>query len=133
MVVYYRTISSLPGAAPTCPSGWSQLPFTGYGPHYLGLFAHDWQQNGSGGTGGGFAPGFTPPIPNGTNGATYVLRSVAIGSDSVCSQDQQSVVYFSNLYNNQLTTGFTSMQAEACFTDSVSGVTECNRCIVCQK
>lgn len=133
IVIYYRTVSSAPAPTSSCPSGWAAVPGfnPGYGPHYLGLLVYDWVQQGVAGS-GGFAPGYTSPTIDGAN-YRYAPKGVAIGSDSVCSQDQTSVVYFSNLYNNQLTNGFTSMQANACFTDPTTGVTECNRCIVCQK
>lgn len=133
LVLFYKTLSNLPPSPPSCPNGYTPLSWTGYGPHYLGILGYDWYMNGSGGSGGGFG-GTPPPVPDGgTNGASYYLSTMAIGSDSTCSQDQTTVVPFSQIYNNQLSTGFTSMLADACFTNTSTGVTECNRCIVCQK
>lgn len=129
VVIYYRTISNVPAAIPSCPAGWNQSPvYTGYGPHYIGVFAHDWFNQNVAGNGGGF-PNTTNAPPSG--GANYVLRSVAIGSDSVCSQSPTSTVPFVDIYNNVINANYTKLESYACATSG--GVTECNRCIVCER
>ncbi len=142
IVLYYRTSSLLGGAAPVCPSGWTQLKdasnndFVGYGPHYLAVLAHDWQNVNAPGGGGGFSGfGSSPYEPGGgqSSGSSYVLKSVAIGSDSVCSASQTATVPFSEIYQNNINPSYALMNANACFTDSGTGTTECNRCIICQK
>jgi hypothetical protein len=135
MVLYYKTVSNFPQSSPTCPTGWATTTI-GYGPHYLAVAAHDWQNSNAPGGGGGFTSGIPSPYePGGLQGvgSSYVLRSVAIGSDSVCSESQTSVVPFSDIYNNVLSSSYGSLRSNACFTDTSTGVTECNRCLVCQK
>lgn len=58
---------------------------------------------------------------------TTHIRSVAIGSDSVCSQSRDHIVPFYRTYNNVNTPGYFSLNSEAC---DVNG---CNRCKVCYK
>jgi len=130
VVLYYKTVDGIvAGGAPTCPTDWTE-EYSGYGPHYLGLLAYDWFNGGSGGTGGGFSDEGNPDAPP-APGSSYVMRSVAIGSDSVCSSDPFTVVNFNSIYNNGLTEDFTSMDAKACAVDPNTGETVCNRCLVC--
>lgn len=71
LTIFYKTINDIAThggyatTTPSCPSGWSTF-VDGYGPHYIGMFAYDW--NGSNG-GGGFS-GWYPPFP-GDPGGSY--------------------------------------------------------------
>lgn len=134
MVLFYKTSQTGGGPVtpqpPSCPSGWTGVSglsgvTPGYGPHYLGLLNYGWL-TGSGQQ-GGFGAGAPP------SGSAYILNSVGIGSDSVCSQSQTSVANFSSIYNNAIQSGFSNTPADACFADTTTGITECNRCVVCKK
>jgi len=131
VALYYKTDSQNPQPDPQCPADWSEV-YRGYGPHYIGVIAYDWLLNGTGGSGGGFDNFGTQP-PTGDPNFRYVLNAVAFGSDSVCSQEQTSVIPVSSLYLNALQYNFTGMNADACYVDSATGQTVCNRCVVCQK
>ncbi len=144
LAIYYRTVNGVPqgGPMPTCPSGWTQT-LQGYGPHYIAVVAYDWLQGGTGGTGGGFGgtpPYADPPQPPPTFGSSgsglpgsqsYVVNSVAIGSDSVCSQSQQTVVPAFQFYLNASSGNFFT------YSNACNGMTpplnECNECIICHK
>jgi hypothetical protein len=130
LVLYYREIVGTT-AAPTCPTGWTpQYVTPGYGPHYIGMFNYGWLTS-TGGQGGFGGTGAPPP----SAGTAYTLNSIAIASDSVCSQDQTTIVPFGSFYQNTYQPGFSSHTADACFTDTsvTPNVTTCNRCVVCQK
>lgn len=140
LVIYYKQLGGAP-PAPTCPIGWTQT-MTGYGPHYIAIVAYDWLQGGTGGTGGGFggmAPSPDPPGPPPSFGdagpgipgsQSYTTNAVAIGSDSVCSRSQQSVVPAFQFYQNASSGNF-HIYSDACTGTGASQ--ECNRCIVCHK
>jgi len=133
VVLYYKTVngSGVP-STPTCPTGWN-VKYTGYGPHFISVFNYDWQYtNPSGGTSdGGFGGTGGSGSPPPASGSSYKLNSVTFGSDSVCSTSDQSVIPGSRFYSNSLTTGFTTLFADACST--YQGSTHCNRCLVCEK
>lgn len=63
----------------------------------------------------------------------YTLTSIGIGSDSICSQSQQSVVKVVPFYLNATTTNQVTMYSDACSTDPTTGILECNKCLVCYK
>lgn len=132
LVLFYKSIAGVGvPSTPTCPTDWN-LKYTGYGPHFIGLFNYDWQYSQGnatydGGWGGSGAPGSPPPAV----GSTYVLNSVSFGSDSVCSTSNQTVIPGSQIYTNSITTGFTTLHADACST--YQGVLHCNQCLVCEK
>jgi hypothetical protein len=108
-----------------------------------------------GGGGGGFGnfPTLTPAgesIASALNGLlgvpeahaqtndvySVVHNIVAIGSDSVCSASQKTIVPISQFYQNSIVTANnTAFFSDACsiITNPVTGVTktECNRCQVC--
>jgi hypothetical protein len=136
LILYYREVTNGSGttAPPACPAGWTeQYASPGYGPHYLGILNYGWltSSGGDGGFGGTGAPSSPPPA----SGSSYTLNSIAIGSDSVCSSDQKTIVPFSSFYQNSIQTSFASHDADACYTDTsvTPNVTTCNRCVVCQK
>ncbi len=155
VVLYYKTLNGTAvGGIPQCPTGWTFKHDDWYGPHYLGMLAYDWSYNGTaGGFGGGggaygnpnqAGPPPNPPTP-GTgsgdpllSGYSYDVNAVAFGSDSVCSQSQQTAVQVNQFYQNQFTPNGTTFYANAC---SISAdpnpphslITECNMCVVCAK
>lgn len=80
-----------------------------------------------------------PPPPDGLGGGadgpandSYQNNFIAIGSDSICSQSQQSVVPAMQLWKNA-SSGDGFAYADACYTSSTSMIQECNLCIVCKK
>ena len=145
LVVYGKSVGgAVVGGDLTCPSGWNPV-MTGYGPHFLGVFAYDWYQNGTGGTGGGFAsggstpapppspPGFGSSVPPGgmPSGATFVTNAVGFGSDSVCSRSQTTVIPLSQLYKNGFVGSTHTVYANAC--NAAGPSQECNICLICEK
>lgn len=64
---------------------------------------------------------------------TYVLDDTAIGSDSTCSISSSAVAPFAVIYNGQVWPPVLRLYSDACFTDTTTSVTTCNRCRVCYK
>lgn len=57
LTIYFKSSDGTDyGTQTSCPAGWTEV-LDGYGPHYVGLLAYDWFDDGTGGTGGGFLPG----------------------------------------------------------------------------
>jgi hypothetical protein len=156
IVLYYKTLNGTPvGPIPSCPAGWTYQHSNWYGPHYIGVISYDYFYNGSGGSGGGFGgtapynpptgPGVTvggpppdpPPAPGGGTGGplaagySYNTNAIAFGSDSVCSQQQKTVVPMNQFYQNSITGAGATWYSDACATSGPN--TECNMCVVCAK
>jgi hypothetical protein len=131
VVLFYKTVNGVSTSTVNCPTNWTE-EYRGYGPHFMGILNYDWQytSNGAtyeGGFGGTGMAGNPPPI----TGSSYILNSVALASDSICSVDQKSVIPVSQYYGNKVTAGFTTLFADAC--SVYSGATHCNRCVVCKQ
>lgn len=73
------------------------------------------------------------PIALAQTPPAYVLDDTAIGSDSTCSVSSHAVVPFAVIYNGQISPSTFQLYSEACYTDTTTNVTTCNRCRVCYK
>ena len=66
------------------------------------------------------------------NTVTYILRAIGIGSDSVCSATNLTVVSVWQVSQNTPSKS-SDLYADACSTHPITGAVTCNRCMVCVK
>jgi len=151
------------GPAPQCPLGWTNnytttsIDSIGWGPHFIAIQNLDWYGDGNpggggtGGGGGGF--GGSPPLPipprkngppdppgafggagsSGSSDQSFHQSAFGMGGDFVCSDNEIVVVPATRLYLNSISSNNALVNANACATDSVSGINYCNRCLVCTR